>query len=96
MRKIGVPAIEMVKDVMWPSLLPAIPAVMVLYALRSSFAPLTLVPLAGIAVAGIATYYVTYISMGASPSEQQTYRTFALGSMRRVDAYLRGQPYAER
>jgi O-antigen/teichoic acid export membrane protein len=96
MRKIGVPAIDMLKEVMWPSLLPAVPAVMVVYALRWSFAPLTLVPVTGIAVAGIATYYVTYLRIAASRVEQQTYRTFALSTIRRVDAYVRGQRYAER
>jgi len=96
MRKIGVPAIDMLKEVVWPSLLPALPAVMVVYALRWSLAPLTLVPLAVIFAAGIGTYYVTYLGIAVSSVEQQTYRTLALNTIRRVDAYVRGQRYAER
>ena len=91
MRTLGVTSGTVAKEVMLPTVLPAIPAILVLYLLRWSFGPLGFWALAGCATTGVIVYAVTYVSVGASRTEQQTYRALAMNTLQFVESCFRRQ-----
>jgi len=45
----------------------------------------------GCGVTGVIVYAVTYVSVGASRTEQQTYRALAMNTIQFVESYFRRQ-----
>jgi len=91
MRTLGVDGGTVAKEIVLPALLPAIPAVLVVYLLRWSFDSIGFWSLAGCGVTGVIVYAVTYVSVGASRTEQQTYRALAMNTIQFVESYFRRQ-----
>jgi O-antigen/teichoic acid export membrane protein len=91
MRTLGVGVGTVAKEIVLPAVLPAIPAILVLYLLRWSFAPMGFWPLAASGLAGVVVYAVFYVSVGASRQEQETYRAVAVNTIRFVESYVRRQ-----
>jgi O-antigen/teichoic acid export membrane protein len=88
MRTLGVGAGSVAKEIVLPAVLPAIPAILVLYLLRS-FTPMGFWPVAGCGLTGVIVYAVTYVCVGASKKEQETYRALVLDAIRLVEACVR-------
>jgi O-antigen/teichoic acid export membrane protein len=91
MRTLGVDGGTVAKEIVLPALLPAIPAVLVVSLLRWSFESVGFWSLAGCGVAGVIVYVVTYVSVGASRTEQQAYRAFVMNTIQFVESYFRRQ-----
>ena len=47
--------------------------------------------LAGCGLSGVVVYAVTYVCVGASKKEQETYRALVMDASRMVEAYVRRQ-----
>ena len=90
MRTLGVGAGSVAKEIVLPAVLPAIPAILVLYLLRS-FTPMGFWQVAGCGLTGVIVYAVTYVCVGASKKEQETYRALVLDAIRLVEACVRRQ-----
>lgn len=90
-RVIGVGRRESWKEMLWPVLAPAVPAVAVLLALRAVVHPSALLPLAAVACAGLLTYLIGYLRVGASELERRTYEDLARGAIHFAEARL-GRP----
>lgn len=76
MNIIGVSINQMVKEILLPAFLPAIPTVIVLYLLQEIIDPfkvLSIIVLAGI---GFVVYAIGYLSFSASEIERQTCRSW--------------------
>ena len=86
MRVIGARISEVFKQILSPVLLPAVPMVSVLYVLRNVIDPSSLPLVLVIAGLGVLVYVVSYLGMGASKIELQAYRSFAIGTIRFVEA----------
>ncbi len=91
MRTLGVAGGTVVKEVVLPALLPAIPAILLLSLLQWSFGPMGFWTLAGCGATGVLVYAVTYLSVGASRKEQETYRALAMNTVQSVESYFRRQ-----
>jgi len=82
MRVIGVSGVETLKEIFSPALLPAVPMVIVLYVLRQVIALSSLLSIMVVAGIGLLVYLIGYFATGASELERQTYRGFAVSTIR--------------
>jgi O-antigen/teichoic acid export membrane protein len=89
LRVIGVSKTQILKDVFLPALLPAIPTAIVLYVLRHTFEPSSLLSIMVVAGIGLLVYVIGYLSVGASEVERQTCRSFVLSTVRFAEARLK-------
>jgi O-antigen/teichoic acid export membrane protein len=88
-RHIGVPPSELLREVALPSVVPALPAVAVLCALRWSIGAPSPASIAAIGLTGIGTYGLFYLGLGASTAERHAYRSLAASTMRFAGDCLR-------
>jgi len=86
---IGVSTIQVVKEVLLPALLPAIPTVIWLYVLQHAIEPSSPFSIIVVAGTGLLVYLVGYLKWGASEVERQTCRSFALRTIRFAGACLK-------
>lgn len=86
---IGVSTTQIVKEVYLPAMLPAIPATIVLYALRETIEPSSLLSIMVVAGIGLLLYVMGYFNWGASEAERQTCRNFALSTTRFAESCLK-------
>ena len=84
MRVIGISLFEMVKDVFLPAFLPAVPTVISLYLLGQWLAPTSFILTGFVAGCGVLVYMAGYLGLGASKSERETCRHFALSAVQLV------------
>lgn len=87
-RVLGVTLVDLIKEIAGPSLLPAIPMLLILFVLRQVFAPSSLVMLALVGAVGLLVYTVVYLMFGASDFERNAYRTFQTNVLRSARARL--------
>jgi O-antigen/teichoic acid export membrane protein len=80
MRRYAIPAATMMREALLPGLLPAVPAVLVLLALRVALDPSTLVSVILVGAAGGLVYAGGYLSCSASASERTALWQIALGT----------------
>ena len=84
LRVMGVSAAEFAREVLAPTLAPAIPMLAVAYLLLRGLQPdslLTVAPLVGVS---LATYAVMYMWLGASTLERRACRSMATGTLRLI------------
>lgn len=74
MRVMGASAREMSARVMWPTLLPTIPMVLILIALREALHPTSLILILMVGGVGAAVYLGVYLFMGANEFERGVLR----------------------
>jgi O-antigen/teichoic acid export membrane protein len=74
----------LLREVVWPVTLPAIPAAAVLLVLRSVLDTPSLLLVLGIAVVGLLTYAAVYLVLGAAEFERSLVRSFAHEALRPV------------
>jgi peptidoglycan biosynthesis protein MviN/MurJ (putative lipid II flippase) len=79
LRVAGIDARTALEQVLLPTLVPAVPATLALYALREALAPTSLFSVALIGFAGALVYLVTYLLFEASRPERETVRIAARG-----------------
>jgi O-antigen/teichoic acid export membrane protein len=89
MNVIGISAREAVSEIWLPTLMPAIPAALLLYLLKAAFQPSSWAVLAAIAAAGLLVYVGGYLSLGATAIERETYTRLALNTIRLARARLK-------
>jgi O-antigen/teichoic acid export membrane protein len=89
MRIIGVGRTQVVKEMFLPAVLPAIPMVLVLYFLQHAIPPVSVASILCVAGVGVLVYAVGYLNWGASEVERQTYRSFALSTVRLAESRLK-------
>lgn len=82
-RKLGISIWQVVRWCVLPAGLPAIPSILVTYALRVAIEPSNLVAVALIGAAGAATYAVGYLVVGAGPLERDLLRQVLVRIRRR-------------
>lgn len=80
-RVIGVSPREALAKMYAPALLPAVPMLIVLYALQELVQPSSWLAIIGVAGVGPLVYSVVYLCMGASQIERQTVRGYALSTI---------------
>jgi O-antigen/teichoic acid export membrane protein len=80
MRRHGIPTATMVRGALLPGLLPAVPAVVVLFTLRAALAPSTLVSVIAVGAAGGLVYAGGYLSFPASALERTALWQLAVGA----------------
>lgn len=88
MRTLGVRASEVLRQVFLPTLLPAIPALIVMEALRRAVDVSSVTSVALVAGAGCALYAVEYLCLGASRIEREVGRRLLSGAFRLARARL--------
>lgn len=88
MYTLGIRPAKLMRQVVLPALLPAIPMAALLLLLRDAFEPARLLPLLLITALGALTYADCYLGVGASPYERQTYRGIALQAVRIAQSRL--------
>jgi hypothetical protein len=81
MRRYGVPTRSMLSDALAPGLLPAAPAVLALFGLRSALDPSSLIAVIGVGAIGGLVYAAGYLSFSASADERLALRRAALGTL---------------
>jgi O-antigen/teichoic acid export membrane protein len=81
MRRYAIPAGTMVREALVPGLLPAVPSVALVLALRAALGPSTLVSVILVGAAGGVVYAAGYLSCSASAFERMALRQIALGTM---------------
>jgi peptidoglycan biosynthesis protein MviN/MurJ (putative lipid II flippase) len=86
---IGVSVRALFIDVVLPTLGPAIPMMITLYAIQQTLAPSSLLSIALVGSAGVLIYVIGYLSIGASTVERQTCRNFAHSTIRLTTELLR-------
>jgi O-antigen/teichoic acid export membrane protein len=86
MRVIGVSETQIVKEVFFPALLPAIPTAIVLYVLQHAIEPSSLVSIMFVAGIGLLVYVIGYLNLGASEVERQTCRGLMHNTIRFAEA----------
>jgi O-antigen/teichoic acid export membrane protein len=69
-------------DVVWPTAAPAVPAAAVLFALRPLLAAPSLPVLVVVAAAGLLTYALVYLAIGAADFERNLLRSLAHNTLR--------------
>ena len=72
-REIGVSWRQVVTQMFWPALGPAVPALLVLLALRAMVAPASLPAVAATGMAGLGVYAAGYLLFGATTDERRMY-----------------------
>jgi O-antigen/teichoic acid export membrane protein len=80
---------DIVRKVALPTILPAIPALLVLYLSLQKLDPRTFVEIALVAAGSSIVYIVGYLGFGASKGERRAYRSFAVHTMRFAEARIR-------
>ena len=86
LRVIGVSFTDVLKNVLLPSLLPAVPTAIVLYVLQEATKSPSLLSIMVVASIGFVVYAAGYLTMGASKLERQACRSLALSTVRFVEA----------
>jgi len=86
---IGVSSTQVVKEVLLPALLPAIPTAIVLYVLQDAIEASSLLSIMVVAAIGLLVYAIGYLNFGASEAERQTCRSFALRTIRFAESCLK-------
>jgi O-antigen/teichoic acid export membrane protein len=89
MRVIGISAGEALREILVPALLPAFPLIVVLYASREVILPSSVLGIAAVAAAACGAYAVSYLALGASDLERETYRGIALTTIHHARSILR-------
>lgn len=79
LRVAGVDVRSALKQVLVPTLVPAVPAVVALYGMREALRPASLVSVAFAGLAGALVYLATYLAFEASRPERETLRVAGLG-----------------
>lgn len=88
-RVTGMRAADVVKMILLPALLPAAPMTLLLYLLRETIAPASLLQLGLITAGGLLVYALTYLVIGAGELERQSYHHLAQSGLRFAAAHLR-------
>jgi O-antigen/teichoic acid export membrane protein len=88
MKIIGVSPVEIVREVFLPALLPAIPMIGLLYFVEQILMPSSLLLTVIVAGSAILVYLAGYIGLGASKSERETCRNFALSTARLLRGWI--------
>ncbi len=88
MRTLGVNLGTVVREVLRPVLIPMLPTVIILFALRQIVQPSSLPVIALVAAAGLSVYVSIYYLAGADSVERQAYQNVALATVRSIHAYL--------
>jgi O-antigen/teichoic acid export membrane protein len=81
MRRYDVPLTTLASEALMPGLLPAVPAVLTLFALRAVLDPSSLVAVLAVGAIGGLVYAAGYLSFSASASERLALRRVALGTL---------------
>jgi O-antigen/teichoic acid export membrane protein len=89
LKVVGVSTTRVLKDALLPALLPAIPSATVLYLLEQAIEPTSLASIGPVAGIGFLVYVIGYLSWGASEIERQTWRSFAVGTVRFAETCLK-------
>jgi O-antigen/teichoic acid export membrane protein len=89
MRVIGVTSTEVLREIVLPAFLPAVPMAAVLYLLVQTVQPASLIPLVGVAGAGLIVYLIGYVGFGARGIERQTYHSMARSTIRFAKAHIK-------
>jgi ABC-type methionine transport system permease subunit len=89
MHVLGVTKTQIVREVLLPVLLPAIPTAIVLYVLQHAIEPSSLLSIIGVAGTGLLLYLIGYLNWGASEVERQTCRSVLLSTIRSAEASLK-------
>lgn len=89
MRVIGVSLQEMVTKVIWPTILPAIPMSIAIFALRQIIEPVSLISLLLVAGIGVLPYPIGYLLMSANEYERNLFRNNLWKFIRRVKLNLK-------
>jgi O-antigen/teichoic acid export membrane protein len=71
LRATGIHLREAVMEIFLPALLPALPTLLVLYALRAAAEPASFLLVAAVALTGLCVYAISYLSIGGNQSERQ-------------------------
>jgi O-antigen/teichoic acid export membrane protein len=74
MRVIGVTLSQMVRQALWPALMPLVPVALVTYIMREIFAPTTILPTLFIATVGSLLYVSGYLIIGGCQFEKNLIR----------------------
>lgn len=88
-RVTGLRAADLLKLVLLPALLPAVPMTLLLYFLQQAVAPTSLISLGLLAAAGLFVYALIYLAAGAGDLERQSYHHLAQTALRFVATHLR-------
>jgi O-antigen/teichoic acid export membrane protein len=86
---IGVSGTQVLRESYLPALMPAIPMVIVLYSLERLVVLSSLLSIAVVAAIGLLVYVIGYLSVGASRTERQAYRSIALSTVRMAKTRLK-------
>jgi hypothetical protein len=78
----------MVREVFLPGFLPAIPMIGLLYFVEQILMPSSLLLTVIVAGSAILVYLAGYIGLGASKSERETCRNFALSTARLLRGWI--------
>jgi O-antigen/teichoic acid export membrane protein len=89
MRLMRIGALEVLKSVLLPSVLPVIPALVSIYAVKRVIGAQSLFTLAIVAGVGLVTYWIMYLGLSASKIERQTCSGFAASAWHYAETLLR-------
>ena len=84
MRVIGIRAAVLVKEILLPTFLPAVPTALALTLMERAIKPSSLFPVGLIGGVGILVYAAVYLCVGASRVERQVYRGVVAGLVSRL------------
>jgi O-antigen/teichoic acid export membrane protein len=88
-RVTGLRVVDVVKMILLPALLPAVPSALLLYLLRETIAITSIFHLALVSAGGLIVYALTYFLIGAGEWERQSYHHLAQSGLRFATTYLR-------
>jgi O-antigen/teichoic acid export membrane protein len=80
---------DVIRRIVLPTFLPAVPAAIFLYLSVQALSPRSLIEITVIAATSTMLYVAGYLGFGASRGERQAYRSVALQTMRFAEARLR-------
>jgi O-antigen/teichoic acid export membrane protein len=89
MHVLGVSISDVMRRILFPTILPAVPAGFILFLSIHALEPKSLIEITVVAATSTLLYAIGYLGFGASKVEQRAYWSFAINTMRFAEARLR-------
>jgi O-antigen/teichoic acid export membrane protein len=87
LRATGIRTREAIAEIFLPALLPVIPTMLVLYALRIAVEPASILSIAAVAIVASCIYAITFLSIGGNRNERQWLKANIVAIYRLVTRY---------
>lgn len=89
MRVMGIRVGDLLRQVVWPALLPAIPTAIFFYLFRQTFDVSSLIAVGFATGVGVLVYWLGYLGLGASPFERDSLKYIATRTLAQAKLYLK-------